>query len=63
MFDRYLPSQADRRCLVWVSNMIKEQREWTLKEVYQNVCRMCHFLKKQGVSKGDRVIVYDPMIP
>jgi len=24
---------------------------------------MCHILKRQGVSKGDRVIIYDPMIP
>jgi propionyl-CoA synthetase len=24
---------------------------------------MCHLLKKHGVEKGDRVIIYDPMIP
>lgn len=24
---------------------------------------MCHILKSQGVKKGDRVIIYDPMIP
>jgi propionyl-CoA synthetase len=24
---------------------------------------MCHLLKKYGVNKGDRVIIYDPMIP
>jgi acyl-coenzyme A synthetase/AMP-(fatty) acid ligase len=34
-----------------------------VKEVYENVCRMCWLLKKQGVEKGDRVIIYDPMIP
>lgn len=24
MFDRYLKTQSDRRCLIWVSNMVKQ---------------------------------------
>lgn len=63
MFDRYLETQKDRRCLIWVSNMTNTEKVWTLRQVYENVCRMCHILKKHGVQKGDRVIIYDPMIP
>ena len=63
MIDKYLPTQADKRALIWVSNMVKQEKIWTLKEVYENVCRMCLILRKQGVTKGDRVIVYLPMIP
>ena len=29
MFDRYLPTQGDKRCLIWVSNMIKTEQVWT----------------------------------
>ena len=43
--------------------MVKEEKIFTLRDVYENVCRMCILLKKQGVKKGDRVIVYMPMIP
>lgn len=63
MIDRYLPTQANERSLIWVSNMVKEEKIFTLREVYENVCRMAILLKKQGVGKGDRVIVYMPMIP
>lgn len=63
MFDRFLETQGDRRCLVWVSNMVNQEKEWTLRQVYENVCRMSLILKKHGVTKGDRVIIYDPMIP
>jgi acetyl-CoA synthetase len=63
MFDRYLLTQSDRRCLIWVSNMVNTQKEWTFRQVYENVCRMSLILKKHGVVKGDRVIIYDPMIP
>lgn len=49
MFDRYLETQKDRRCLIWVSNMTNAEKVWTLRQVYENVCRMCHILKKHGV--------------
>ena len=49
MFDRYLKDYADQRSLVWVSNMVKQEREWTLRENYQNVCRMGRYLKSQGI--------------
>lgn len=31
MIDRYLDTQAERRSLIWVSNMVKEEKEWTLR--------------------------------
>ena len=63
MIDRYLPTQSNEKSLIWVSNMVNERKEWTLREVYENVCRMCLLLKEHGVKKGDRVIIYMPMIP
>lgn len=63
MIDRYLPTQANKRALIWVSNMVGQEITFTLGEVYQNVCRMALLLRSQGIKKGDRVIVYMPMIP
>lgn len=63
MFDRYLPTHADKRALVWVSNMVQQQKEWTLRQAYEDTCKMAQLLKNQGVQKGDRVIIYMPMIP
>lgn len=63
MIDRYLPKHADKTALIWVSNMVNQEKTWTLHEVYQNVCKMALLLKKHGVEKGDRVIIYFPMIP
>lgn len=43
--------------------MVNIEKEWTWRQVYENVCKMSLLLKKYGVVKGDRVIIYDPMIP
>ena len=43
--------------------MVQQEKTWTLGETYKEVCKMAHFLKENGVSKGDRVIIYLPMIP
>ncbi|MCL4117641.1 UNVERIFIED_CONTAM: hypothetical protein GTU68_025182 [Idotea baltica] len=43
--------------------MVNKQQTWTYQEVYENVCKMAILLKKHGVKKGDRVIIYLPMIP
>jgi propionyl-CoA synthetase len=63
MIDRYLESQANCPALIWVSNMVNQQITWTLREVYENVCRMSILLKQYDVKKGHRVIIYMPMIP
>lgn len=63
MFDRFLPTHASKRALVWVSNMVNQHREWTLQQAYEDTCRMARLLQQQGVKKGDRVIIYLPMIP
>ena len=63
MIDRYLPRLNNQPALVWVSNMVGMEKVYTLREVYENVCKMANLLKKEGVKKGDRVIIYFPMIP
>ena len=63
MFDRYLPQHADKKALIWVSNMVNQEKVWTLGQAFQEVCKMAHLFKSNGVQKGDRVIIYMPQIP
>lgn len=43
--------------------MVNQERTYTWKDLYINVCKMAKLLKNQGIKKGDRVIVFMPMIP
>lgn len=54
--------KSDKPALVWC-NEEGQAKEWTYKELYNEVNRYAYVLEKLGVGKGDRVIVYMPMIP
>ena len=44
-------------------NQKTKKKSFTYKELFKEVCRFANTLKKLGVEKGDRVIIYIPMIP
>lgn len=43
--------------------MVNKERIYSFRELYENVCRMALLYQKQGAQKGDRVIIYMPMVP
>ena len=61
--DRHLASRAEQKALVWISTEVDQQRELTYRELHQEVNRVAAMMQSLGVKKGDRVIVYMPMIP
>src|SRR5699024_7256715 len=62
--DRHLSSRGDKTAILWEPNDPNEKpRHITYNELYEEVGRMANVLKAQGVKKGDRVIIYLPMIP
>ncbi len=61
--DRHLPAAADRLAFLWVGNEPGEERRITYGELHAQACQCANALKKLGVSKGDRVAIYMPMIP
>ncbi|MCL4167526.1 UNVERIFIED_CONTAM: hypothetical protein GTU68_066435, partial [Idotea baltica] len=62
--DRHLAKRGNKLALIWEPNEPKERTiRWTYKELYEKVCQFANALKAQGVSKGDRVVIYMPMIP
>jgi propionyl-CoA synthetase len=34
MFDRFLSAYGDKQALIWVSNMVNQERTWTLRQAY-----------------------------
>ena len=61
--DRHLPTLGDRPALIFVSTETGEERICTFAELHREVMRMAAIMQAQGVGKGDRVLIYMPMIP
>ena len=61
--DRWLPTQPDARALVFVSTETDEERVYTFAELHREVQRMAASMLALGVGRGDRVLIYMPMIP
>ena len=62
--DRHLPTRGDKTAILFEPNDPKEEAQHiSYRELLDRVCKMANVLKQQGVSKGDRVCIYLPMIP
>ena len=61
--DRHLAARADQTAILWEGDDPKEHRHVSYAELHQSVCRLANVLKGKGVTKGDRVTIYMPMIP
>ncbi|MCE9596992.1 MAG: acetate--CoA ligase [Spirochaetia bacterium] len=62
--DRHLESPLkNKAALIWEGDDPNESRTYTYQQLHREVCRVANVIKKQGVRRGDRVILYMPMIP
>ena len=61
--DRHLKDRAEQNALIFVSTETDVERSYSFRELHAEVQRMSAVLKEQGVKKGDRVLIYMPMIP
>lgn len=61
--DRHLATRPDQAALVWVSSEVEETRTYTYRQMWEQVNEFAAILKSLGVGKGDRVLIYMPMIP
>ncbi len=60
--DRHLPDRGDQNSLVYISSETGERREYTYRELYEEVNAFAAALKELGVTRGDRVVIYMPMM-
>ena len=60
--DRHLRSRGEQKALVYISTETGQQRAYTYRELHREVNRFAAVLRGLGVHKGDRVLVYMPMV-
>ena len=62
--DRHLATRGDQTAIIWEPDDPNDPAlHITYRELHGHVCRMANVLKSMGVKKGDRVVIYLPMIP
>ena len=64
IFEKQLYTIGNRPAIIWEPNEPGEQvRILTYHELFIEVCRFANALTSKGIRKGDRVIIYMPMVP
>lgn len=61
--DRHLAERGDQQALVYISTETGEEKSYSFKELHTEVNCFAAVLRSLGVNKGDRVLIYMPMIP
>ena len=61
--DRHLEDKSEAVAILWEGDEPGVSKEVTFRELHENVCRFGNVLKSRGIKKGDRVILYMPMVP
>ena len=62
--DRHLEERGDQTAIIWEPDSPEEEAEHiTYRQLHREVSIFANVLKELGVGKGDRVIIYLPMIP
>ena len=60
--DRHLKDRANQQALIAISTETDQEQVYTFAQLHAEVNRMAAILKANGVVKGDRVLIYMPMI-
>jgi acetyl-CoA synthetase len=62
--DRHVARRGSQTAIIWEPDDPRTPAlHITYADLLENVCRLANVLKAQGVGKGDRVVIYLPMIP
>jgi len=61
--DRHLERRGEQTAIIWEGDEPDQDKKITYRELHQQVCKLANALKSRGVSKGDRVCIYMPMVP
>ncbi|MGV8899770.1 MAG: propionate--CoA ligase [Burkholderiaceae bacterium] len=60
--DRWVATQGDKAALIAISTETGTEKVYSFKELQSEVRRMAAIMQTLGVGKGDRVLIYMPMI-
>ncbi|MDT8282854.1 MAG: AMP-binding protein, partial [Gammaproteobacteria bacterium] len=60
--DRHLKTQADKTAIIFEGEP-GDTRHISYQQLHDDVCQFANALKARGIKKGDRIIIYMPMVP
>ena len=64
ILEKNLKDRGDKTAIIWEPNNPTEPSiRLTYKELYEETCKFSNALREKGIKKGDRVIIYMPMVP
>jgi len=64
IFERNLVTHGEKTAIIWEPNdPDEEERRISYNELFALTCQFSNALELQGIQKGDRVIIYMPMVP
>ena len=61
--DRHLATRGTQTAIIWEGDNPDDSKHITYAELHTQVCKLSNVYKSMGVGKGDRVVLYLPMIP
>lgn len=61
--DRHLETRSGQKALIYISTETGERRTYTFRDLALEVNRVAGMLRALGVAKGERVLIYMPMVP
>lgn len=61
--DRHLTENASKTAIIWEADDPSVSRKISYQELHQEVCKLANGLISLGLTAGDRVVLYMPMIP
>ncbi len=61
--DRHLKDRSDQTAILWEGDDPEESKAISYRELHKQVCKLANVFKSLGIAKGDRVVLYMPMIP
>ena len=62
--DRHLGTPiAKKTALIWQGEAEEAVKKFTYEELHREVCKFANVLKSKGITRGDRVAIYLPMVP
>jgi len=64
IFERNLLKNKEKTAIIWEPNNPEEEtKKISYQELYEETCKFSNALKDLGIDKGDRIIIYMPMVP
>ena len=61
--DRHLKDRAEQSALIYISTETGQNKTYTFRELHSEVNRCAAVFRELGIEKGDRILIYMPMIP